>query len=142
ILNLRNREDHVREQAPRGLEKLGTNGTDAKSALLECARLERVASIRVHAINCLKALSPTEEQMLPLVKECLTDENESVACAVVGGLIPLAERSQDRYVELLSLAKKHRNSGVRNTSESGVYDIMRKHPEMFVQCLSNPQVEV
>ena len=36
ILNLRHREDYVREQAVRGLEKLGTNGTDAKSALLEC----------------------------------------------------------------------------------------------------------
>jgi HEAT repeat protein len=142
IRNLSSETDWLRENALYGLEGLGTNALEARTALLERAQQEKDSQIRVRVMDLLNNLIPNEEEMLPLIKECLANENESVACAGVNSLIPLAEKSQEQYQELLLLAQKHRNSQVRSIAESGVYNIMQRHPEMFMTCLSDGKIEV
>ena len=142
ILNLTNRDDNVRRQALRALEKLGTNALAAKAPLLDRAWQEKDPQIRADAVNIVKPLLATEEELLPLIKAGLTNENQPVADAAVQGLIPLAEKSQDRFVELLLLVRNHRFSQVRSLAQSGVYDIMQKRPERLLGSLGDPKSEV
>jgi HEAT repeat protein len=142
ILNLTNRESYIREQAFRALEQLGTNAIEARSALLERAWQEKAPDIRVLALNCLKNLAISEEDMLPILRECLTNQNESVTCAAVNGLVALAGESSVRYLELLSAAQKHRNPQVRTIAKSGAYVIMQKNPNLLLECTDNPKPEV
>ena len=63
-------------------------------------------------------------------------------CAAIRCLGAMAESSQTRFGELLTVFNSLRNEQVRGSATTCLYLIMRKHPEFLMACLNSPQSEV
>ena len=142
IRNLSSATNGLREDALNALQRLGTNAPEARGALLERAQKEKDPNIRYRVINLLQGVNLDEEEMLPIIKECLTNEDESLVWAGLRSLTPLAAKSQQRYQELLLVAKTHRNLQVRGVADAAVFEIMQQQPDMFIACLGDMNSEV
>jgi len=142
MFNLTNDENNLQGNALYGLERLGTNGFEAKSALLMVASQEKKEDVRVRAMALLRSWYPHDDEMLPMIKECLINEDYSVGMAAVKSLTLFAEKSQNYFRELLLLEQAHLKPEVRDAAKSGVYEIMQKHPDMFVSCLNDTKPQV
>jgi HEAT repeat protein len=142
IRNLSSATNGLREDALNALQRLGTNAPEARGALLERGQKEKDPNIRYRVINLLQALHPDEEEMQPIIRECLTNEDESLTWVGLSGLTSLAAKSQERYRELLVVAKTHHNLQIRRAADAAVGKIMQSQPEMFIACLTDTNSEV
>jgi len=142
IRNLSNATNRLREEALNALAMLGTNASETRGVLLQRGQKEKDPNIRYRVINLLQKLNPDEGVMLPIIQECLTNEDESLAWEGLSGLTTLAAKSQEHYRELLLVATTHHNLQIRRAADTAVFEIMQQQPDMFIACLGDTNSEV
>jgi len=142
IANLTGEDINLREFAFYGLESLGTNGLETLGALRKMATQEPNPDQRTRILDWLGKNETNKEELAAIVHINLTNENESVMCAAVRCLGAMADGSQTRFGELLTVFNSLRNDQVRGNAKTCLYLIVKKHPEFLVACLNNPQSEV